>query len=973
MGDPAKLQPLFLLDDEPIVNAADDFLSREDDARTIAGAVLGTTGPFSVGIYGEWGTGKTSLLHHVKSLLEAKEREGSPHLAYPYLVTVLFNAWQHEKDAEPLAHLAEAVDAAVTKRLKDVQTLTGKVEEKAIEWLRSAHMASRALIYASSIESGADPVKDLAKASGFTLWKLVPFLRFSPKDAIDRYEKLQQESGNPDSKAWTAHIKQSVTRAVLHSFRTKHALLDKVRPGKEHRIPRVVIFIDDMDRCTPEDAFKLLQSIKLAIAQPGFVFVMTLDPAALQPFLEKKVGEAGLAASAGSKAIYLDKLVQLPYPLRLHDEQFAGFVNKIVDVRLKEMLPAPQWDVFTSLATVLELSSQRNPRTLIRRINGLLVDARIASPAIKSGLDPDPAKADGVFMGLCLIRHTLKHFVGDSLTAQLSASQSTCNQIVFRGLSACLDRGTRLAALDAEEAAKERTSSPAGWSEAARAARADPDEADLKAAVPLLRELNRVRCLNDLFKTDAGKRWLSSKDERDLVETFYAKRPEATAKGSKPETTQPVAATPTIVPTDEAPIGPTTPGDKLVAAAATTPARPPLPESEREIIERAIRGAINLPAGATLDPTELARVTELNLASDPITDAGAAWLARPDSGLTALTTLYLGKTQVGDAGAAALAAKGSGLTALTMLHLAGTQVGDAGAAALAAKDSGLTALTKLNLASTQVGDAGAAALAAKDSGLTALTTLHLFNTQVGDAGAAALAAKDPGLRALTTLNLSYTQVGDAGAAALAAKDSGLTALTTLSLDGTKITDAGAAALAAKDSGLTALTTLHLFNTQVGDAGAAALAAKDSGLKALTTLDLSSTQVGDAGAAALAAKDSGLTALTTLYLLSTQVGDAGAAALAAKDSGLTALTKLNLAGTQVGDAGAAALAAKDSGLTALTTLHLAGTQVGDAGAAALAAKDSGLTALSTLNLYNTQVGDAGAAAIRKAHPNLQVID
>jgi hypothetical protein len=404
MSDPGKLEPLLLLDDEPIIGHEGDFLGRQDDARTIAGAVLGTTGPFSVGIYGEWGTGKTSLLHHVKSLLEARDPANAKHLAYPYLVTVFFNAWEHEKDAEPLAHLAEAVDAAVTTRLAEVATITGKVLDKPVAWLRTAHLAARSLIYAASVESRFDPTSDLMDARGWKFWKWIPIFKFSAKEAIDRYEKLQKEAGDPSSQVWKDQVKQSVSRSVLRSFRANGALLDKVRPGQEKRIPRVVIFIDDMDRCLPEDAFRLLQAIKLAIAQRGFVFVMTLDPAALQPFLEKKVGEAGLAATAGSKAIYLDKLVQLPYPLRLHEEQFAGFVDKIVNVRLKEMLVAPtdmdaaetdrsiapQWQVFRDQAKTLEVSSQKNPRTLIRRINGLLVDARLASQNTKDNLIDDP-------------------------------------------------------------------------------------------------------------------------------------------------------------------------------------------------------------------------------------------------------------------------------------------------------------------------------------------------------------------------------------------------------------------------------------------------------------------------------------------------------------------------------------------------------------------------------------------------------
>jgi Leucine-rich repeat (LRR) protein len=943
MADQGTLQPLFLLSDEPIDGHTDDFLTREDDARTIAGAVLGTAGPFSVGIYGEWGTGKTSLLHHIRSLLEATESEESTRKRYPYLVTVFFNAWQHEKDAAPLAHLAEAVDTAITRRLQEVGSVTDKAAMRAVGWLRSAHLAARAIAYGTSVESRFDPTDELVKARHWQFWKWVPIFKFSGKDAIDRYEKLQKEATKPDSTVWKEHVDQSVTRSVLRSFRADKTLLDKVRPGAEKRIPRVVVFIDDMDRCLPEDAFELLQAIKLALAQPGFVFVMTLDPAALQPFLDGKVGAAGHNAGANAKAIYLDKLVQLPYPLRLHDDQFAGFVKKIVNVRLKEMLVAPkdfeaaesdvsiapQWQVFKQLSRVLELSSQKNPRTLIRRINGLLTDARIASTDIKAVLDSDPAIAEGIFVGLCLIRHTLRQFVGIPETARISAAQPLCTLIKARGLNRCLQR---LQAVTSGQLGDARTT-PLAPGEVARNELGDTE---LMEARELLRLLKAWPRLDELFKTAPGQRWLGSQEERELVETFYAKRPEEakTKEAIKP---------PKSVAGDAGRGGAM--GSSPTNSADDPKPRQPfaLDEKELAILERAIRGSLDLPADATLGPSEFARVTILNFQSDTFTDAGAAWLARPDSGLTALTRL----------------------------HLSNTQVGDAGVAALAAKDSGLKALTTLNLDATQVGDVGAKALASSDLGLPALTTLYLSTTKVTDAGVTALAFKDSGLKALTTLSLESTGVGDAGAAALAAKDTGLAALTTLNLRGTQVGNAGAASLASKHSGLTALTTLYLLNTQVGDAGVAALAAKDTGLRALTTLNLSYSQVSDAGAKALAAKDSGLTALTDLWLYLTQVGDAGAASLATKDSGLTALTMLALSGPNFTNKGVAALAAKDSGLTGLDELHLYDAHIDDEAAAALAATDSGLTALSTLYLNNTQVTKAGVDAIRKAHPKLHV--
>jgi hypothetical protein len=939
-----ELQPLYLLSDEPIDSHEEDFLSRSEEARAIAGAVLGTTGPFTIGIYGQWGSGKTSLLHHVKSLLEARDPSNSKHLAYPYLVTVFFNAWQHEKDAEPLAHLAEAVDAAITKRLAEVATLTDKVVATPIAWLRSAHLAARALVYGVSVEAKLTPA--------------APGVKLVAKDAIDRYETLKEESQDPDSRVWKEYVNKSVSRAVLRSFRADKSLLKVAKSDPTRQIPRVVVFIDDMDRCLAKDAFKLLQAIKLAVAQPGFIFVMTLDPAALEKVIAKKTAATGENAAIASKAIYLDKLVQLPFALRLHDEQFAGFAAKIINVRLKEMLVAPTdqqaahhdkniaplWQAFRDLQLVLTVSSQKNPRTLIRRINNLLIDARLAPQATKDrfvggtvvaevhengeAVQPMPvaapeervrsarAKAEAVFIGLCLIRDTLRHFVGEPETARLSAAQPLCTLIKDHGLNACIKRHYRAA--------------PATGRDVAGILNAMSEETfgeqhdeELDQNKELLVVLKRWPRLDDLFKTAAGQRWLSSKSDRDLVDTFYAKRPD-----------QPVPVRSAMPPVREtntaevAPPPPTVPMYSPLRETTTIPAtavqkQPAISDAERGVIERAIRGALDLPVDTELTLEHMGQVSNLNLSLDPITNSGAAWLASSDTGLKALTTLNLWSTKVTDAGVSALASADTCLKALTTLNLSVTQLTDDGLRALASPETGLKALAVLNLSNTPVTDAGVTALTKEVCGLRVLNSLLLSNTHITDAALKAIAGAHTTMRHLKSLYLGGTAVSDDGIAIAVARGTALESLEVLSIAATQTTDAVAEVLASSGSGLVALRALFLGNEEtpstgrsgwgygrtITDAALTSLARPGASLKLLRLLDVSTSAVTDAGLQALAHPNSGLPALRELWLNNTQVTDKGLMFLADPNTGLRNLHELYLAGTQVTEAGESALKAR----------------------------------------------------------------
>ena len=63
--------------DLPITRSSDDKLNRQSFAESLARVLLRSTFPtsFTVGLYGEWGSGKTSLLNMVIEQVEAKNKD----------------------------------------------------------------------------------------------------------------------------------------------------------------------------------------------------------------------------------------------------------------------------------------------------------------------------------------------------------------------------------------------------------------------------------------------------------------------------------------------------------------------------------------------------------------------------------------------------------------------------------------------------------------------------------------------------------------------------------------------------------------------------------------------------------------------------------------------------------------------------------------------------------------------------------
>ena len=316
-------------------------------------------------------------------------------------------------------------------------------------------------------------------------------------------------------------------------------------------------------------------------------------------------------------------------------------------------------------------------------------------------------------------------------------------------------------------------------------------------------------------------------------------------------------------------------------------------------------------------------LTELNLSSNFIGDAGAASVADALKSNTTLTKLNLSSNGIGAAGAASVADALKSNSTLTKLNLSENDIGDAGAASVADALKFNTTLTKLNLSSNGIGAAGSASVADALKSNTTLTKLKLSSNGIGAAGAASVADALKSNSTLTELNLSENDIGDAGAASVADALKSNTTLTELNLSENGIGAAGAASVADALKSNTTLTELNLSENDIGDAGAASVADALKFNTTLTKLNLSQNFIGDAGAASVADALKSNATLTELNLYFNGIGDAGATALADALKSNTTLTELNLSFNGIGDAGATALADALKSNTTLTELDLFG--------------------------------------------------
>lgn len=290
-----------------------DQLGFSDYASIISDSLIESTSVFTIGIFGDWGTGKTSLMRTIQKTMQESSN----------VTTIWFNSWLNEKESKPVV----ALTSRIIEVLKN-ESNKDKVINKIILYLES-------FLYGISISS---------KVAIPGIVELEPSL--SIKDSIDNF-KEKNKSAELDR--------------VLEEISRISSKLEKP----------IIIFIDDLDRCFPDNAINILESIKLVFSQIGFTFILGMSRAVIEGYLKHRYkNEYGINDFNG--ASYLDKIVQISFYIPPHNDRINALSNSLITNNLhyknKDII-----DVLPSIASSLGA----NPRSLIRFINGLIIDKKI--------------------------------------------------------------------------------------------------------------------------------------------------------------------------------------------------------------------------------------------------------------------------------------------------------------------------------------------------------------------------------------------------------------------------------------------------------------------------------------------------------------------------------------------------------------------------------------------------------------------
>ena len=301
--------------DQPNTSFENDFLGIDNHAKALTEFIKSCQTPLTVGIQGEWGSGKTSLLNSISHKLGDKEYK---------IITI--NAWEQallSKPEETLLKIVNEIISNLTNELSDKEKYKNKISQNFEKITKGALRVAGAAIGGNAT---AEVVKDL----------------------MDNNQSVINDLKNT--------LKEVTLKIVEHK-----------------NYDKIVVYVDDLDRIDPPDAVSILELLKNIFDIEHCVFVLAIDYQVVVKGLEKKFGDRNDTNEWEFKAFF-DKIIQLPFNMPIGQYDIGKYVKSLLkQVNYLDSTQDKVNDVEVSqaLTSIIQYSIGGNPRSLKRLVNSL--------------------------------------------------------------------------------------------------------------------------------------------------------------------------------------------------------------------------------------------------------------------------------------------------------------------------------------------------------------------------------------------------------------------------------------------------------------------------------------------------------------------------------------------------------------------------------------------------------------------------
>jgi predicted KAP-like P-loop ATPase len=295
---------------------------------------------FTIGIFGDWETGKTTLMDSIDRALQDDKN----------IIRVQFEAWRYEREDQfALVPLLKTIAFALPEE-KKFENLKQKLKRGTVNFLKRTPDILSSLLSKYLGDSAGKITKEMFDSFKEDFNSKVELLAEVDRDTLyfDGFEDIRNE-------------------------------INKIR--LDNPSFRIVVFVDDLDRCSPKKTLEVLESIKVFLGMEGFIYIIGISHDVVSKLIDIEHEKSGVKGEQ-----YIKKMIQIPITLPQWDNRD---ISKLVAYFLqKGVIHGKYKETIEKNIDLISAAIENNPREIKRFINHYIVAYEIHS----SNKNIDPTK-----------------------------------------------------------------------------------------------------------------------------------------------------------------------------------------------------------------------------------------------------------------------------------------------------------------------------------------------------------------------------------------------------------------------------------------------------------------------------------------------------------------------------------------------------------------------------------------------------
>ena len=258
--------------------------------------------PISIGVFGNWGSGKSSLMLLLQQSLQEWENSQQDE-QHSIILQVYFNSWQFESYDSTKLTMIESILEALDK---DINTRKD-VFERADDFLSRINFLKTGVFILKKSYENLTPE-----------WL---------KKWLPKKEDIDIITGKDKYNSLLENVGKGNTSKFIATFRE---LFEELVDDMGYKA--VIVYIDDLDRCEPKRIIGCLEAVKLFVNVKKTAFVIGADERIIEYAISQHYPIQMKKEDISSPfSDYLEKLIQLPYKLpRLSDNEQETYITLLL-------------------------------------------------------------------------------------------------------------------------------------------------------------------------------------------------------------------------------------------------------------------------------------------------------------------------------------------------------------------------------------------------------------------------------------------------------------------------------------------------------------------------------------------------------------------------------------------------------------------------------------------------------------------